>query len=262
MIEDALVRWYFNYIECIFEIFCHIVYAFWEKNNVRSCLHISYQKRVGGFHCVWFCTLFFPPAITVFLFCSKSCCWRRKKTKNKWAFSSSLPKFTQVLWREETWQSPTKSTAELLLTWVGPGFHSRSPVLHGRCLTPLKDAMKAEQGLDKMASMQKVRHCQVACWLQGLKLDRWGQPRVCRESDWCQWDALYALGGWPHSWVKEGRDRPYLVAFGFHVLIATHTVIPPFEIPLTWEGVTVLSLQYWIRGRQSVAKWQNSWCLW
>lgn len=73
----------FYYIECIFEIFCHIVYAFWEKNNVRSCLHISYQKRVGGFHCVWFCTLFFPLAITVFLFCNKSCCWRERKTQHK-----------------------------------------------------------------------------------------------------------------------------------------------------------------------------------
>lgn len=114
----------FYYIECIFEIFCHIVYAFWEKNNVRRCLHISYQKRVGGFHCVWFCTLFFPLAITVFLFCNKSCCWRGRKTQHKWISTSSLPEFTQVLWREEAWQSPMKSIAEFLLIGVRPGFHS------------------------------------------------------------------------------------------------------------------------------------------
>lgn len=179
----------FYYIECIFEIFCHIVYAFWEKNSVRSCLHISYQKRVGGFHCVWFCTLFFPLAITVFLFCNKSCCWRGRKTQHKWVSSCSLPESTQVLWREETWQGPMKSIAEFLLIGVRPGFHSAPWWRH---LVPLKDshlqnvklacrkfthlvvifhktfekrtitswccskAIKAKKELDKKASLQKA----------------------------------------------------------------------------------------------------------
>lgn len=75
----------------------------------------------------------FSTTIAVFLFCNKSCCWRGRKTQHKW-----LPESTQVLWREETWQSPMKSTAEFLLIGVRPGFHSAPWWRHFENV-PLKD---------------------------------------------------------------------------------------------------------------------------
>lgn len=128
----------FYYIECIFEIFCHIVYAFWEKNNVRSCLHISYQKRVGGFHCVWFCTLFFPLAITVFLFCGKSCYWGRKKNPTNIHKTNEYP---LPAFQNSFMFCGGKKPGRVPWPELGPGFHSRSPVLNGWCLVPLEDVL-------------------------------------------------------------------------------------------------------------------------